>query len=421
MDMMVQACTSVATDCEAASVVQIKELYKDLGNPPGNIDVIYVEPERVAKFTHCGWSRQKTIANSFRHCGFNRSGACSTSEAAVPVDDEPEFGSLELPGSFADYVGADDDVAACSEVSLDDSIETVRPDTAGTSDEEEMDDAAEASASVPTYADVLCYVDHIRRFACARDEIGDLLPDQAVYGFIKVEKKDCVNHVHKRMGAALRSLVDKKKAQGEPLGGKGRLTQDRIKKITNYYGWALRSHKNDVPGMKRAVEATLRHMSSTDDAPKHDLCPEGLDLVPLQSNSLPSFVCDALEPVFKRLSEETLLERCNDGMTQNASECLHSVIWDQAPKTKHASLHSAQRAVAEAISRFNQGLTKSSTAIAEKLGYSAGARAVRRSLEKDRRRICMSNKDHANRNATTSKLARRHKPAADSAYSPGLL
>ncbi|KAH6934882.1 hypothetical protein HPB50_001583 [Hyalomma asiaticum] len=90
-----------------------------------------------------------------------------------------EFGSLELPGSFADYVGADDDVAVCSEVSLDDIIETVRPDTAGTSAEEEMDDAAEASVSVPTYADVLCYVDHIRRFACARDEIGDLLPDVA--------------------------------------------------------------------------------------------------------------------------------------------------------------------------------------------------------------------------------------------------
>ncbi|KAH7973189.1 hypothetical protein HPB52_022748 [Rhipicephalus sanguineus] len=46
-------------------------------------------------------------------------------EAALPVDDEPEFGSLELPGSFADYVGADDDVAVCSEVSLDDIIETV--------------------------------------------------------------------------------------------------------------------------------------------------------------------------------------------------------------------------------------------------------------------------------------------------------
>ncbi|KAH8019881.1 hypothetical protein HPB51_022982 [Rhipicephalus microplus] len=84
----------------------------------------------------------ETIVNCFRHCGFNRSGACSTSEAAVPVDDEPEFGNLELPVSFADYVGANDDVAVCNAVSLDDIIDTLRPDTAGTSDEEEMDDTA---------------------------------------------------------------------------------------------------------------------------------------------------------------------------------------------------------------------------------------------------------------------------------------
>ncbi|KAH7950617.1 hypothetical protein HPB51_028349 [Rhipicephalus microplus] len=84
-----------------------------------------------------------------------------------------------LPGSFADYVGADDDVAVCSAVSLDDIIETVRPDSAETSDEEEMDDTAEASASVPTYTDVLDYVDNIRRFACAYDEVGDLLQDVA--------------------------------------------------------------------------------------------------------------------------------------------------------------------------------------------------------------------------------------------------
>ncbi|XP_037508387.1 tigger transposable element-derived protein 6 [Rhipicephalus sanguineus] len=61
-----------------------------------------------------------TITNSFRHCGFNRSDFCSTSEAAVPVDDEPEFGSLQLLGTFTDYVGADDGVAVCSAVSLDD-------------------------------------------------------------------------------------------------------------------------------------------------------------------------------------------------------------------------------------------------------------------------------------------------------------
>uniref|UniRef100_A0A224YJK3 Centromere protein B n=1 Tax=Rhipicephalus zambeziensis TaxID=60191 RepID=A0A224YJK3_9ACAR len=115
----------------------------------------------------------ETVANSFRYCGFKRSGACSTSEAAVPVHYEPEFDSLELPGSITDYVGADDDVAVCSAVSLDDIIETVHPDSAETSDEEERDDTAEACASVQTYVDVLYYVDNIQQFACACDEIGD--------------------------------------------------------------------------------------------------------------------------------------------------------------------------------------------------------------------------------------------------------
>ncbi|KAH7984677.1 hypothetical protein HPB52_023506 [Rhipicephalus sanguineus] len=44
------------------------------------------------------------------------------------------------------------------------------------------------------------------------------LSEAEVYGFIQIDKKDCINHVHKRMGAALRNLVDKKKAQGKQMG-----------------------------------------------------------------------------------------------------------------------------------------------------------------------------------------------------------
>ncbi|KAH7960309.1 hypothetical protein HPB49_018600 [Dermacentor silvarum] len=236
------------------------------------------------------------------------------------------------------------------------------------------------------------------------------------------------------MGAALRTLVDKKKAQGEPLGGKGRLTQDRIKKITCYYGYTLRSHRNDVPGMQKAVQATLQHMSSTDKAPRHDLCPKGPESwcrfnravanneePPPHKNSLPDFVGEALEPVFRRLGSEALLERCSDGITQNSNESLHAMIWEQAPKTQHASLRSIERAVAEAISRFNQGITKSNTQIAEKLGYSAGSCFVRHSLEKDKSRLQKSQKEHVDSRVTKARLSKRHKPAKDPAYSPGML
>ncbi|KAH7972452.1 hypothetical protein HPB52_012440 [Rhipicephalus sanguineus] len=147
------------------------------------------------------------------------------------------------------------------------------------------------------------------------------LSEAEVYGFIQIDKKDCINHVHKRMGAALRNLVDKKKAQGESLGGRGKLTQEKIKKIANYYGYALRSNINDVPAMKRA-------------------------------------------PVFARLSDESLLARCCEGKTQNASESLHSVIWTQTSKNGNASLESVKRAAAEAVAIYNQGRRATNESIA---------------------------------------------------------
>lgn len=99
-----------------------------------------------------------------------------------------------------------------------------------------------------------------------------LCQDQT-YGFIPFTKEDCINHVKKRMGTALRALVTKGK-KGQPLGGKGGLTQDLIKKLTNYYGMALRDNDN-VQDMQKAVMATYYHITSTDQDPHHDLCPQG--------------------------------------------------------------------------------------------------------------------------------------------------
>ncbi|KAM7286039.1 hypothetical protein ISCGN_032924 [Ixodes scapularis] len=154
----------------------------------------------------------------------------------------------------------------------------------------------------------------------------DALTEDAVYGFVEIEKKDCLNRVHKRIGSALHTLVDMKKAQGKALECKGRLTQDRIKRIANYYGYALRNHSHDVPAMQRAVQATFQNMSTTDESPNHSFCPKGANSwcsynrASVNSeqprghkNALPDFVREALEPVFTRLSDEDLLERCSDG------------------------------------------------------------------------------------------------------------
>lgn len=144
--------------------------------------------------------------------------------------------------------------------------------------------------------------------------------------------------------------------------------QDRIKNIQNYYGYALRSNSNYVPGMKRAVEATLLHMTSMDSGPNHSKCPEGAESwckfnralandehPPAHKSPLPDCVQVALEPVFERLSDENLLTRCTEGNTQNASESLHSVICTQTSKNAITSLNSVKRAVAGAVAVYNQG------------------------------------------------------------------
>ncbi|KAG0419440.1 hypothetical protein HPB47_004111 [Ixodes persulcatus] len=147
--------------------------------------------------------------------------------------------------------------------------------------------------------------------------------------------------------------------------------------------------------MKKAVQATLLHMTSTDEAPDHSHCPEGdsswcsynralanHEEPPPHKNPLPGFIRTALEPVFERLGDRALLKRCSDGMTQNAIECLHSVIWGQNSKNTHDSLLS---------------------------------------LEKDRRRLRKANKAHSESEKVKKRMAKRHKPARTQDYSPGLL
>lgn len=102
----------------------------------------------------------------------------------------------------------------------------------------------------------------------------------------------------------------------------------------------------------------------------------------------------ALEPVLARLSDRALLHCCTHGMTQNTIECLHSVIWSQSSKNTHESLLAVEKAVADAVLRFNQGMVETIKAIAGQLVSSAGSCLIRRRLEKDKRRLCKANKGH---------------------------
>ena len=56
----------------------------------------------------------------------------------------------------------------------------------------------------------------------------DAICEAKVYGEVEVTKEDCVNHISKRMGTALRRLSVEAKAQGSSISGKGKLTNAKI-------------------------------------------------------------------------------------------------------------------------------------------------------------------------------------------------
>ncbi|XP_077493058.1 uncharacterized protein LOC144104115 [Amblyomma americanum] len=259
------------------------------------------------------------------------------------------------------------------------------------------------------------------------------IQEAKVYGFIDVQKEDCVNHVQKRMGTALRNLVQKQKGEGKrSLGGRGRLTNDLIMRLSTYYGWALKSNDGDVDAMQKAVMATYRHVTSTDEHSDHSLCPTGDNSwcrqnaarakgepEPGHHYNLPKDVAEAMLPVYTRLSERTLLQRCQRGKTQNANESLHSVIWSLVSKEQHSSLVAVQAAVAEAVLRFNTGNLHASSAILQQLDTNITSSGFQRVREKDLRRSASSKKKREASLEVRKQAKKRHRDGIHPDYAPG--
>ncbi|KAL1487095.1 hypothetical protein MTO96_046674 [Rhipicephalus appendiculatus] len=133
------------------------------------------------------WSAvsQSTIANSFKHCGFVRETVSTAGDTTSSMEedssaiDDDDFERLNPTTTFA--VEADDNVATCGELSLDEAIAEEFPGAEATATSDEDDAAATAAdAAVPTsFADMLRHMDGIRSYVCTRDATEDVLLDIA--------------------------------------------------------------------------------------------------------------------------------------------------------------------------------------------------------------------------------------------------
>ena len=180
-----------------------------------------------------------------------------------------------------------------------------------------------------------------------------------------VVKSECVGHVQRRMGTRLRNI--KKSAK---LNGKGRLTEVLIKKLTIFYGLAIRRHLQSVNDMKNAIVATLDHYCSTDKKPRHENCPEGADswcewrkvqaAKNLKSYKHPARVIPPdvekhIRPIYNDLSKDDLLIKCLGGHTQNTNESFNNTVWRLCPKHLHSGKKIVKTAAFIAAGTFNEG------------------------------------------------------------------
>ena len=182
-----------------------------------------------------------------------------------------------------------------------------------------------------------------------KEKYGDKYP---------VTKEECVGHIQKRHGAALRKYKNTKKgvklADGKGVGGRNRLTDAVCDSMQNFYGEAIRKNQGNLKGMVNDISAIPHHMVADPNTvmeEQHRFCPRhgntsckywNKNKMYDEKNTLPHVFMEELEPIFTRLSDEKLLKRCLKCLTQNQNESAKGQLWSRCPKTVYCGKKRSQ-------------------------------------------------------------------------------
>ncbi|GFW73559.1 uncharacterized protein TNCV_4327161 [Trichonephila clavipes] len=168
------------------------------------------------------------------------------------------------------------------------------------------------------------------------------------YGKDSVTKYECIGHVQKRVGIALRSNV------------------------------------GNLSGLQQNVIAALFHCSSSVQKLMHKQCPIGKDSWCYYQRALScgkkpnekykglsNEVPNTIKPTYLELCTKELLTKCLHGKTQNSNECLNGVIWQRVPKVVFVCLKILKSGALDAVIQFNDGY-KGCVEIFKKLNITPG-------------------------------------------------
>ncbi|GFU96393.1 uncharacterized protein TNCV_89691 [Trichonephila clavipes] len=170
-----------------------------------------------------------------------------------------------------------------------------------------------------------------------------------------------------RLRALRNSIKSRKLSDGKGISGRGRLTDNEISKLQQYYGLAIRRNMNSVFDMFKAVWAIYFPYS--------------------HNHSLPEPVLLAIKPIFKSLSDKKLLEKCTHGKTQNPNESFNHCIWERLPKNTFLSIESMKIGVLDVVITFNDGAL-SRISVLEEIGIKPGHYKRKALRIIDNKRVC---------------------------------
>ena len=154
--------------------------------------------------------------------------------------------------------------------------------------------------------------------------------------------------------------------------------------------------------MITACWAVFYHSLFTDQNPQHHCCPEGAESwwkfqralalnqdIALHTPTIPLDYADYVKPVFEKLCDQNLLEKCLLGATQNRNKSFNSLIWACAPKTEYTTRSTIEVAVSQAVLVFNSD-QQALLPILERLGVAPDPICTEYLAKKDQHRIKMA-------------------------------
>lgn len=244
-----------------------------------------------------------------------------------------------------------------------------------------------------------------------------------VYNENEIKKLECVGHIQKRMTNHLMKKVSEcknkqfttdegKKVKG--IGGQKRLSKCAIARIQGHYGAAIRGHKGDLSGMKKAVWAIYFHRRG-----EHEMCGTWCTKdEKANKHSLPSYIMDEIKPVFRSLAAPDLLKKCLHGGTQNTNESLHNIIWTKCPKEVYVGRKRLEIGLNEAVVQYNDGET-GKVEVYNQLYLGTGYYTFRGMIRRDRRRVLSSLAASSHKTKQKRKDKSLQKKADEADYNPG--